>query len=33
VTRKDRYLVGLDVGTSKITAIVGEIMDDGELDI
>ena len=33
MTRKDRYLVGLDVGTSKITAIVGEIMDDGELDI
>ena len=33
MARKDRYLVGLDVGTSKITAIVGEIMDDGELDI
>ena len=31
--RKERYLVGLDVGTSKITAIVGEATDDGALDI
>ena len=31
--RKERYLVGLDVGTSKITAIVGETTDDGALDI
>ncbi len=31
--RKDRYLVGLDVGTSKVCAIVGETMDDGSLDI
>ena len=33
MTRKERYLVGLDVGTSKTTAIVGEVMDDGALDI
>jgi cell division protein FtsA len=33
VARKDRYLVGLDVGTSKVTAIVGEVMDDDALDI
>ena len=33
VARKERYLVGLDVGTSKITAIVGEMTDDGGLDI
>src|SRR5256885_8831129 len=33
VARKERYLVGLDVGTSKIAAIVGEITDDGGLDI
>jgi cell division protein FtsA len=33
VARKERYLVGLDVGTSKITAIVGEAGDEGELDI
>src|SRR5579863_2050407 len=31
--RKERYLVGLDVGTSKVSAIVGEMMDDGTLDI
>ncbi|MBF84743.1 MAG: cell division protein FtsA [Acidobacteria bacterium] len=33
MARKERYLVGLDVGTSKITAIVGEMIDDGGLDI
>jgi cell division protein FtsA len=33
VARKERYLVGLDVGTSKITAVVGEVMDDGALDV
>ncbi len=33
VARKERYLVGLDVGTSKISAIVGEMTDDGRLDI
>ncbi|MCL4811704.1 MAG: cell division protein FtsA [Vicinamibacteraceae bacterium] len=33
MARKERYLVGLDVGTAKVTAIVGEIMDDGGLDI
>jgi len=32
VARKERYLVGLDVGTSKVTAVVGEVLDDG-LDI
>ncbi|MGE3843675.1 MAG: cell division protein FtsA, partial [Vicinamibacterales bacterium] len=32
MARKERYLVGLDVGTSKVTAVVGEIMDNG-LDI
>jgi len=26
-------IVGLDIGTSKIVAIVGEIQDDGELEI
>ena len=31
--RKERYLVGLDVGTSKVCAIVGELIDDGALDI
>src|SRR4029453_14895925 len=33
VGRKERYLVGLDVGTSKITAIVGEATDEVALDI
>ena len=33
VARRDQYLVGLDVGTSKVAAIVGEVMADGSLDI
>lgn len=31
--RRERYLVGLDVGTSKVAAIVAEAADDGSLDI
>ena len=27
MARKERYLVGLDVGTSKVTAVVGEMLD------
>src|SRR5262249_7208660 len=30
---KERYLVGLDVGTSKVTAVVGEVLDGGGLDV
>src|SRR5687767_1784622 len=30
---RERYLVGLDIGTSKVAALVGEIMDDGSLGI
>jgi cell division protein FtsA len=33
VARRERYLVGLDVGTSRVTAVVGESMDDGTLDV
>ena len=33
MARKERYLVGLDVGTSKVTAIVGEMLEDGGVDI
>ena len=33
MARRERYLVGLDVGTAKVTAIVGEATDDGGLDI
>ena len=33
MARKERYLVGLDVGTSTVCAVVGESLDDGGLDI
>jgi cell division protein FtsA len=33
VAQRERYLVGLDVGTSKVAVIVGEMMDDGTLEI
>ena len=33
MARKSRYVVGLDVGTSKVTAIVGEATDSGALDV
>src|SRR6185436_2552956 len=33
VSRKGRYLVGLDVGTSKTAAVVGETTGDAGLDI
>src|SRR5918912_1769341 len=33
LARRERYLVGLDVGTSRVTAVVGESMDDGMLGI
>ena len=33
MARRERYVVGLDVGTSKVAAIVGEMMDDGTVDI
>ena len=33
MARREQYLVGLDVGTSKIGAIVGEAMEEGGLDI
>jgi cell division protein FtsA len=31
--RRERYIVGLDVGTSKVCAVVGESLDDGSLDV
>ena len=31
--RRAQYLVGLDVGSSKIAAIVGEVIDDASVDI
>ena len=33
MARKEHYLVGLDVGTSKTAAIVGEALDDDSLDV
>jgi cell division protein FtsA len=33
MARKERYLVGLDVGTSKVTAVVGETLEREGLDI
>lgn len=33
MARSEQYLVGLDVGTSKISVIVGEAMEGGSLDI
>ena len=33
MARREQYLVGLDVGTSKIAAIVGEAMEEGGLDV
>jgi cell division protein FtsA len=33
VARRERYVVGLDVGTSTVCCVVGEALDDGSLDI
>lgn len=33
MAQKERYLVGLDIGTAKVAAIVGEVMDNGILEI
>jgi hypothetical protein len=33
VASRERYLVGLDIGTSKVAAVISEVMDDGSLEI
>jgi cell division protein FtsA len=33
VARKERYVVGLDVGTSQVTVVVGEVLDDGAVEV
>jgi cell division protein FtsA len=33
VKKQDNVLVGLDLGTTKVCAIVGEVKDDGQVDI
>ena len=30
---EDKYIVALDIGTSKVCALVGEISDRGQLEI
>ena len=33
VSKRDQILVGLDIGTTKICAIVAEVTDGGDLNI
>ena len=33
MARRERYIVGLDVGTSTVCCVVGETLDDGSLDV
>jgi cell division protein FtsA len=33
VARHERYVVGLDIGTSKVCTVVGELLDEGGVDI
>jgi cell division protein FtsA len=33
LARHERYVVGLDIGTSKVCTVVGEIADEGGLDV
>ena len=33
VARRERYLVGLDVGTSTVCCVVTEVLDDGRLEV
>src|SRR5215510_4223490 len=33
MARRERYVVGLDVGTAAVVCIVGETLDDGSLDV
>src|SRR3954462_7486154 len=33
MARRERYIVGLDVGTSTVSCVVGESLGDGSLDI
>ncbi len=33
LNKKDQYVVGLDIGTTKVTAIVSEVTEEGRLDI
>src|SRR5687767_4045208 len=33
MAKKDRYIVGLDIGTTKVCILVAEIKDEGSIDI
>ncbi len=33
LTKKERYIVGIDIGTTKVTAIVSEVTEEGRLEI
>ncbi len=33
MARNERYIVGLDIGTSKVCTVVGELVDGGGLDV
>jgi cell division protein FtsA len=33
VARHERYVVGLDIGTSKVCTVVGEMLDEGGVDV
>ena len=33
MSKKSNYIVGLDIGTTKICCIIGEIIDDEKIDI
>ena len=33
LARHERYVVGLDIGTSKVCTVVGELLDAGGVDV
>jgi cell division protein FtsA len=33
LARNERYVVGLDIGTSKVCTVVGELIDEGGVDV
>jgi cell division protein FtsA len=33
LARHERYVVGLDIGTSKVCTVVGELLDEGGVDV
>jgi cell division protein FtsA len=33
VARQERYVVGLDIGTAKVCTVVGELLDEGGVDV